>query len=63
MPALPYRISDKAESFSYVHDIEAQEHARDGREGKAHDHWLLAEATAYEAEHLRNLLVRWKGKR
>lgn len=63
MTTIPSRASAKADSFSYVHEIEAEEHERQGRTGQAHDHWLMAESAAGEAAALRELLARWRGDR
>jgi hypothetical protein len=61
--ATPYRISDKANAGPFVHETEALEFVKREQDGRAHNHWLMAEAAAYEAESLLNLLARWKGKR
>jgi hypothetical protein len=59
----PDLLSERAEAGPYVHETEAEEHAKLERAGEAHVHWLLAEAAAYEAYSLRELLARWRGKR
>ena len=60
--SIPYRISDKANAGPYVHETEALEFVKREQDGRAHDHWMLAESAAYEAAHLLKLLARWKGK-
>lgn len=60
---IPDLLSDRADSMPYVHETEALEHAKHERDDQAHNHWLLAEAAAYESHTLRELLARWRGKR
>lgn len=60
---IPDLLSNRAEAGPYVHETEAEELAKMDHASEAHVHWLLAEAAAYEAYSLRELLARWRGKR
>jgi hypothetical protein len=56
-------LSNRADTMPFVHETEALEHAKKFRASDANNHWLLAEAAAYESIALRELLARWRKKR